>query len=252
MLEIKDFSEKQKEMAGKVIIPLDFSTMSKVTEIVDIFSPFGCYFKTGLQVITSFGLPTIVQELKNRKAKIFGDLKLLDIPNTVEEATRAASALGLDMLNLHALGGLKMMLAAKKAVDEFTNPPILLGVTILTSLDKEAMDEMDIFDKDLSVQKTVIRLAYQVKDAKLNGVIASAQEAKEIRKAIGPNFLIVTPSIRPLYSIKPDDQKRPTTPGEAISSGADYLVIGRPLYNPPDGMTPLEALFEITKEMAAI
>jgi len=252
MISFRDFSEKQKEMAKKVMIPLDFSDMARVTEIVDTFSPFGCYFKTGLQIVSTFGLPLVVQTLKKRNAKIFGDLKFLDIPNTVEAAVRSAAGLGVDMLNLHTLGGSEMMLAAKKAIDEFESPPILLGVTILTSLDKKVMDDMDTFNKDLSVQEIVVKLARQANDAKLNGVIASAQEAKKIRETLGPNFLIVTPAIRPTYAIKKDDQKRPTTPGEAIRAGSDFLVIGRPIYEPPNGMTPIEALFNVTEEMAAV
>ena len=207
-------------------------------------------FKVGKETFTSFG-PEIVRGVQERGGKVFLDLKFHDIPNTVAAAAEAATRLGVAMFNLHALGGRKMMeeaVRAAKAVSERMGSPmpVVLAVTVLTSLNDRDMEELGFHET--SPQRLVVRLARLAKEAGVSGVVASAQEAEIIRAACGGDFVIVTPGIRTNGSTQRDDQKRVVTPEEAVRRGADYLVVGRPIIKAPD---PVAAADGILEAMAA-
>lgn len=201
-------------------------------------------FKIGKQLFTAEG-PRAVEKLAGLGAGIFLDLKFHDIPNTVAGAVRAAAELpGVRLLNVHVLGGTEMMRAAVRAVAGKKNRPMVLGVTLLTSMDEEAMDRVGILGPPA---KRVVRLARLAKQAGLDGVVASPLEVTEIRRACGGKFLTVVPGIRP-ESTQENDQSRTATPGEAIRAGADYLVVGRPITAAKD---PRAAAKKILEEMSA-
>jgi len=203
-------------------------------------------FKVGKEAFTSFG-PAIVKSVQERGGKVFLDLKFHDIPNTVAGAAEAATKLGVAMFNLHALGGRKMMeeaVRAAKAVSERMGSPmpVVLAVTVLTSLNEGDMEELG-FHK-ASPQQLVVRLARLAKEAGVSGVVASAQEAESIRDACGRDFVIVTPGIRTSGTTQRDDQKRVVTPEEAVRRGADYLVVGRPILEAPDPVAAADGIVE--------
>ena len=182
-------------------------------------------FKVGLQLFTAEG-PRAVQELAGLGFDVFLDLKFHDIPNTVAGAVAAAAKLPrVRLLNLHASGGVEMMRAAREAAGSGKNRPALLAVTILTSLDAPALRRMGMSGSPASRGLALARLA---KQAGMDGVVASAHEARSIRHACGPKFLIVVPGVRPVAASL-NDQSRVATPAEAIHAGADYLVVGRPI-----------------------
>lgn len=200
--------------------------------------------KVGLELFTSEG-PRAVIELREAGARIFCDLKLHDIPNTVAGAVRALARLKVAMLTLHASGGRAMLEAARKAADEFQagDRPALLGVTVLTSLAAADLEEIG-FSRSASEQ--VLALAELCRRAGLDGVVAPAAEAAAIKKALGQDFLVVTPGIRPRGS-EPGDQRRIATPAGAVISGADYIVVGRPITEAAD---PARAAEQIAVEIA--
>jgi len=199
--------------------------------------------KVGFQLFTAEG-PGAVQKLAGLGFDIFLDLKFHDIPNTVAGAVAAAASLpNVRMLTLHTTGGLAMMRAAREALAGQKNRPALLGVTILTSLDAQGLREVGISG---SPTARVVSLARLAKEAGLDGVVSSAHEARAIRKACGPKFLIVVPGVRPL-SAAANDQSRVATPSEAIRAGADYLVIGRPITG---AASPRAAAVAIAAELA--
>jgi orotidine-5'-phosphate decarboxylase len=200
--------------------------------------------KVGSQLFTSEG-PRAVQKLAGLGFGVFLDMKYHDIPNTVAGAVSAAAALpGVSMMTLHASGGLKMMRAAREALVSRKKRPTLLGVTLLTSLDAGALRRVGIQGPPA---RRVVALARLAKEAGLDGVVASAHEAKAIRRACGPRFLIVVPGIRPVGASR-DDQARVATPAEAIRAGANYLVVGRPISGASD---PAAAARAIAKQVAA-
>jgi orotidine-5'-phosphate decarboxylase len=202
-------------------------------------------FKVGKQLFTAEG-PQAVKKLAGLGADIFLDLKFHDIPNTVAGAVAAAARLPrVRMLTLHTTGGLAMMRAAREAVAGRKNRPALLGVTLLTSLDARALRRVGISGP---VASRVVALARLAKEAGLDGVVSSAQEAEAIRRACGPNFLIVVPGVRP-SSAPSQDQSRVATPAEAIQAGADYLVVGRPV---TAAKNPRAAALAINQEIAAV
>lgn len=202
------------------------------------------FFKVGKQLFTAEG-PQAVKKLAGLGADIFLDLKFHDIPNTVAGAVAAAAGLPrVRMLTLHATGGLAMMRAARQAVAGKKNRPLLLGVTLLTSLDSEALRRIGIAGP---VASRVVALARLAKEAGLDGVVSSPQEARAIRRACGQKFLIVVPGVRP-KSAAAQDQSRVATPAEAIRAGADYLVVGRPITAAKD---PRAAALAIHEEIAA-
>lgn len=222
----------------KIIVPLDVNNIEAAKTLVKQLAPHVGAFKVGLELMNNCGAPQIVNELQVGDAKIFFDGKFNDIPNTVAAAARAVTRLGVWMFNVHALGGRAMMEAAREAVDYTSRAsnvfkPIVLAVTILTSLDRAALQEVGLDVKDDNgLRDEVVRLARLAKDSGLDGVVASPKEIEPIREACGRDFLIVTPGVRPSWAAS-NDQKRVTTPAEAVRMGADYLVIGRPITKPP-------------------
>ena len=225
---------------NRVIIPLDVSSVSGALALVDQLGDEADFYKIGFELYTRGGLE-VVRELVSRDKRVFLDIKLHDIPNTVARAVEAASDLGVDLLTLHASGGQRMMAAAAEARSSHLK---LLGVTVLTSM---TTDEMaSAWGREISsVRDEVLRLANLGKEAGLDGIVSSALEASWIRQKIGPSFLIVTPGIRPAGSDS-DDQNRVATPREAVQSGADFLVIGRPITQADD---PSAAFAAVLKEI---
>ena len=226
-------------MENKIIIPLDLG-YKEALELANLLDPEICRLKIGNQLFTSSG-PKIVKELHEQGFDIFLDLKFHDIPNTVHEAIKSAADLGVWMVNLHASGGKQMLEAAKKALKQYSNPPLLIAVTVLTSLSQESLSDIGI--NNLNDQ--VMRLTKLAKDSGLDGIVCSALDTKSIKREFGEEFLTVTPGIRPSGSSL-DDQSRVSTPFEAIKNGSDYLVIGRPITGSAD---PRKALEEIYKQI---
>jgi len=210
-------------MKDKIIVALDVSFSDAVKIIEDVGDKVG-YFKVNSLFVEN---PGIVKVIKDNGGKVFLDLKFHDIPNTV--ANHCSVVKNVDMLTIHTSGGLEMM---KKAVEAFDSErPLLLGVTVLTSIDQERLNnELKV---NGLVENQVVHLAKLAKKAGLDGVIASAKETKLIKQVCGGDFLVVTPGIRPAWSVK-DDQKRVLTPKEAIDNGSDYLVIGRAITGQSD------------------
>ena len=225
---------------NRVIIPLDVPSVSDALALVDRLGDEADFYKVGFELYTRGGLE-VVRELVSRDKRVFLDIKLHDIPNTVARAVEAASDLGVDLLTLHASGGQRMMEAAAEARSGHLK---LLGVTVLTSM---TTDEMaSVWGRKISlVRDEVFRLANLGKEAGLDGIVSSALEASWIRQKLGPSFLIVTPGIRPAGS-NSDDQNRVVTPKEAVRSGADFLVIGRPITQADD---PSAAFAAVLKEV---
>ena len=228
-----------------IIVALDVSNKEKAFKLFDDLGQNAGALKIGLEMFIRFG-PDIVKNAVERGAKIMLDLKLHDIPNTVQRATANVSMLGADLLTIHTTGGKKMMRAARRGVDEAKEKsgvrgPKLLGVTVLTSISEEILNSELGVDK--SIQEQVTALALMAKEAGLDGVVASPKEIKSIREACGKDFLIVTPGIRPAGS-SVDDQKRVCTPEQAIADGADYLVIGRPILNAENPQKRLKEIVE--------
>jgi orotidine-5'-phosphate decarboxylase len=241
---------KNRISAGeKLILALDVSEHSHAIELVDKFKDYVEIFKVGLELFISSG-PRIVEDINKKDKKVFLDLKLHDIPNTVSKAAIAATRLGVHMFNLHASGGLEMMKRCRDNVVEIClkeniERPKILGVTVLTSLTREILrDELGI---QHGVRTHVRYLSGLALKAGLDGVISSARETEIVRNHCGRGFLIVTPGIRPSWT-PPDDQKRTATPKEAVRAGADYLVIGRAVIQQAD---PLKAIELIALEILA-
>ena len=232
----------------RLIVALDVSGIKQAENIMARLGDNVSYYKVGSQLFTLCG-PKIIELIKRQGRKIFLDLKFHDIPNTVAKASLAAYELGVDMFNMHAMGGVSMMESAAKAVADAAasgkNPkPLMLGVTILTSIDKPTLKEvLGTTERDISAQ--VLHLAGLSQRAGLDGVVASPHEISLIRKSLGQSFVILTPGIRPADS-SADDQKRFLTPSQAIKIGADYLVVGRPITAAQD---PADAAIKIIKEI---
>jgi orotidine-5'-phosphate decarboxylase len=210
----------------RLCVALDGSDRRWIITTASSLAPHVGWLKLGLEAFTAFG-PELVTEVTGLGARVFLDLKLHDIPNTVRRAAANCAATGAAMFNVHASGGRAMLTAALEgAVRGSGNQPAkVLAVTVLTSLDREAIQELG-FDHD--ADELVVRWARLAKDVGLDGVVASAHEARSVRRECGPDFLIVTPGIRPSWSVT-GDQKRVMTPGEAAAAGADILVVGRPI-----------------------
>src|SRR3989338_7918584 len=228
----------------RLIFALDVPSLHEVKRWVRLLKGYVGVFKVAKELFTACG-PKAVEIIHNAGGEIFLDLKFHDIPNTAAKAGVAAARLGVKMFNVHTLGGLDMMKAVRKAVDKTCkkdNRPIILGVTILTSMNEKAMKEVGVQGP---VKKRVLYLAGLAKKAGLDGVVASPLEAKDIKKRFGKDFIIVTPGIR-MPDSKPDDQNRTMTPKEAIATGADYIVVGRPIR---EAKKPVEAVNKILEEM---
>jgi orotidine-5'-phosphate decarboxylase len=229
----------------QLLIALDVETGVQALSLADRLRGVAGGFKIGHRLFTAEG-PVMVRTLAERGDRVFLDLKYHDIPNTVATAVDAAVALGAWMINVHASGGLKMMQAAKAAADEAAarhgrQTPLVIGVTVLTSMNAAALGETGVADPLLD---QVVRLATLAQAAGLDGVVASPQETAVIRKACGPDFVIVTPGIRGGVATASgkDDQERTMSAGEAIAAGASYIVVGRPIIAAADPRAAGEAI----------
>ncbi|WP_173272177.1 orotidine-5'-phosphate decarboxylase [Thiosulfatimonas sediminis] len=221
----------------KVLIALDFPDSISALEFVAQLNPNECRLKVGKELFAVAG-PEFVKQLIRQQFDVFLDLKYHDIPNTVAKAVQAAARMGVWMVNVHASGGSKMMEAAKQALAEFEQPPLLIAVTVLTSMQREDLAEIGL---DVEPQEHVLRLAKLTKQSGLDGVVCSAQETAMLRTELGPDFCLVTPGIRPAGA-DVNDQKRIMTPADAIKSGSSYLVIGRPITQAADPVAALKAI----------
>ncbi len=223
-----------------VVVALDFEQKAAALDLVSQLDPTLCRLKVGKEMFTHFG-PGFVTELQQRKFDVFLDLKFHDIPNTVAKAVRAAADLGVWMVNVHASGGSKMMQAAAQALTDFgDDKPLLIAVTVLTSMEQTDLTELGI---TRSVAEQVSHLAGLTKQAGLDGVVCSAQEAVLLKQQCGDDFCLVTPGIRPAFAGS-DDQKRVMTPSQALAAGVDYLVIGRPITKAANPLQALQAIYQ--------
>ncbi|MCK5395394.1 MAG: orotidine-5'-phosphate decarboxylase [Gammaproteobacteria bacterium] len=233
-------SQQYTSKQPQIIVALDFATEREAMELVDRLEPSMCRLKVGKELFTRCG-PVLVKQLVDRNFDVFLDLKFHDIPNTVAHACDAAADLGVWMLNVHALGGEKMMLAAKRALSG-SGSPLLIAVTWLTSSGQAELDALGI---NATPQEMVSRLATMTRNSGLDGIVCSAQETLFLRESIGEDFLLVTPGIR-LAGAEKDDQCRVVTPEKAIQDGASYLVIGRPITQAED---PCKVLRTINQDI---
>jgi orotidine-5'-phosphate decarboxylase len=229
----------------RVIVPLDVPDADAALALAARLDPKLCRVKVGKELFVAAG-PAVVARLQERGFEVFLDLKFHDIPNTVAGACRAAARLGVWMVNVHASGGQEMMLAAREAVGSVARPPLLIAVTILTSLSDADMQQLGFGS---SVQETVERLATLASTSGMDGVVCSAHEARALRAGLGPGFVLVTPGIRLPDSVK-DDQSRVMTPLEAVRRGSDYLVIGRPITQAENPAAVLESIRASLQESA--
>ena len=221
----------------RVIVALDFPDAGAALAAAGRLDPALCRVKVGKELFVSAG-PAIVGQLHERGFEVFLDLKFHDIPNTVAGACRAAARLGVWMLNVHASGGSAMMRAAREAVAAFPRPPLLIGVTVLTSLSDAELGEVGFAG---SAADNVARLARLAASSGLDGVVCSAEEAAMLREALGADFVTVTPGIR-LAGGEKGDQSRVVTPEDAVRLGAHYLVIGRPVTQAADPAATLQSI----------
>lgn len=222
----------------QLIVALDVESFGKAKRWVDLLYPKVKIFKVGLELFLASGR-NIIRYIKRKGAKVFLDLKFYDIPNTVAKASGQMVRLGVDMFTLHAQGGAEMLYAAKQAVKQEAKhrkrqPPLLLGVTVLTSKDNK-----------VDLKQHVLSLAREVKAARLDGIVCSVWEAKAAREKLGNNFMIATPGIR-LDKQTKDDQRRTATPKQAQQAGSNFLVIGRPILEAKD---PLSVVQKILNEL---
>lgn len=229
---------------NRVIVPLDVESSDEALTWVDRLGDQGEFYKVGLELYTRAG-PEVVRELIDRGKRVFLDLKLHDIPNTVAGAVRAASDLGVDLLTVHASGGPTMLDAAARARSGGLR---LLAVTVLTSLSPDEMST--VWGREIrSVREEVGRLAIMAQEAGMDGIVASALEASWVRGQVEDDFIIVTPGIRPSGADR-GDQSRVATPTDAIRAGADYLVVGRPIMQAADPAAALAAVIEEVEQAA--
>jgi orotidine-5'-phosphate decarboxylase len=228
---------------SKIIVALDYADAASAQALVARLDPALCKLKVGKELFTAAG-PAFVESLVKQQYDVFLDLKFHDIPNTVAKACQAAANLGVWMLNVHASGGLPMMQAAREGLDKAfgSQAPLLIAVTVLTSMDEPTLHSLGI---QRSLSEHVLALASLTQQAGLHGVVCSAQEAAMLKQALGQDFCLVTPGIRPADASQ-DDQTRIVTPKDAIALGSHYLVIGRPITQAAD---PIVALNTIIKNI---
>jgi orotidine-5'-phosphate decarboxylase len=215
-------SSGQQKFGPGVIVALDYDNLPDCETLIQKLNPRECRLKIGKELFTACG-PKAVETLQNRGFEVFLDLKFHDIPATVAKALKSAANLGVWMVNVHASGGPRMLEAAVNAVQQCRHKPLLIGVTVLTSMEQMELNAIGI---TTPLQQQVIHLAGLVDQAGLDGAVCSAQEASVLRTEFGENFVLVTPGIRP-EGVAHDDQRRTMTPIEAIKAGSNYLVVGR-------------------------
>lgn len=240
-----NLTPQQKKLKEKIIVALDTPSLDVVKKLVRELKGFVDVYKIGSELFTAQGWDAL-KVVIDSGARVFLDLKYHDIPNTVAKAALVACEKEIFMFNVHTLGGIDMMKAAKEAVDERvklgTNRPIILGVTVLTSHSEKNLKDLGI---ERALRDQVLYLAGMAKKAGLDGVVSSPREVEMLRKEFGPDFVIVTPGIRPPGSPK-DDQKRTLSPKEAFDEGASYIVVGRPV---AAAHSPKEAMAKIISEL---
>lgn len=228
-----------KVVKSPVIVALDNMTVDAALALADKLDPTLCRLKVGKELFTRCG-PSVVKALHQRQFEVFLDLKFHDIPNTTAQAVLAAAELGVWMVNVHASAGLKAMSLAKERLLTGNHKTLLIAVTVLTSMDNDALMQTGITD---GLDAQVSRLAQLTKQAGLDGVVCSAQEAKALKALCGTDFRLITPGIR-LPADSADDQHRICTPKQALSEGSDYLVIGRSITQAPDPAAKLQAILQ--------
>ena len=227
----------------QLLIALDVSSADQAIRLSDRLRDLAGGFKIGSRLFTAEG-PRLVNELVERGHRVFLDLKYHDIPSTVATAVRAAADLGVWMLTVHASGGLAMLQAAQQAATASSSGPRVVAVTVLTSLDDDALRQIGVSQP---IPDQVESLAGLALEAGIDGVVASPLEVERIRARFGPTFTIVTPGIRTSRAGSSDDQARTLSPAHAVRAGASYLVVGRPIYADPD---PRSAALEIAQQIA--
>ena len=225
---------------NRIITALDVHSLDDMKKLVESLGDSVSFYKVGMELFYSAG-PDAVRYLKDQGKHVFLDLKVHDIPNTVGQSIRALTRLGADLMTLHGTGGRAMMEAAAEAIER----PRLLAVTVLTSIDEACWEEIG---GKYTIAETVLRLAKLAKEAGIDGTVSSPYEAKAIREMNGSDFLIVTPGIRPSFAVA-NDQKRFTTPRQALQDGASHLVIGRPITKADE---PREAVRKILEEIQGV
>ncbi|MDD2586875.1 MAG: orotidine-5'-phosphate decarboxylase [Syntrophomonadaceae bacterium] len=234
----------------RIIVALDVDTKDEALALVKNLKDYVGAFKVGMQLYNSIG-PEIVKLINDLGGKVFVDLKFHDIPNTVAAAGRVMTRLNCFMFNVHAAGGKEMMSTLAKAISEEadklgSHAPVSLAVTVLTSISQNEL-EKEMLIKNIELKELVVKWALMAQESGITGVVCSPQEITAVRQACGPGFKIVTPGIRPAWSAK-NDQKRITTPRQALDMGADYMVIGRPITR---AQNPIEAAQKIIDELEA-
>ncbi len=231
------------EDAGSpIIVALDFASVSEAMEFANQLDPSLCRVKVGKELFT-LGGPQLVEQLHQLGLQVFLDLKYHDIPNTVAAAVRASAELGVWMVDLHVGGGSRMMQAAREALEDFSTPPLLIGVTVLTSMSEEDLAELGHSE---SPKERVLKLAALAQSSGLDGVVCSAQECEALRQQCGDDFTLVTPGIR-LAGDDAGDQRRVVTPVDAMQGGSSYLVIGRSITRAED---PVATLVRIHSDLS--
>lgn len=228
---------------NRIIVALDMADDERAFNLVQQLDPTQCRVKIGKELFTRYG-PDFVERVQNAGFEVFLDLKFHDIPNTVANAVSAACELGVWMITLHAAGGSAMMRAAREAADKHTHKPLLVAVTVLTSLSDEDLTALGIAR---NTAEQVQRLSSLAQGCGMDGVVCSAAEAANLRRLLSEDFVLVTPGIRPAGDLA-DDQKRVVTPIDALKAGSNYLVIGRPITRYSH---PLEKLQAIQREISA-
>jgi orotidine-5'-phosphate decarboxylase len=218
-----------------IIVALDFAGEAQALALAERLDPARCRLKVGKELFTRLG-PAFVERLQRLGFEIFLDLKFHDIPNTVAAACAAAADLGVWMVNVHVSGGRAMMEAARARLSQYDQPPLLIGVTVLTSLDGADLAAIGCPGEPRARVLTLATLAHE---AGLDGIVCSPLEAAPVRAALGPDFRLVTPGVRPA-GVASGDQKRVMTPAEALAAGADYLVIGRPITQASDPLSVID------------
>lgn len=228
----------------RIIVALDFPAEAPALALLEQLDPSRCRVKIGKELFTRAG-PRLVEHAAAAGFDVFLDLKFHDIPNTVAAACAAAADLGVWMVNVHASGGPSMLRAARERLDRLPSPPLLIAVTVLTSLDAADLAAVGCAGDPA---ERVLELARLTQVAGLDGIVCSPLEAGPVRQALGPDFRLVTPGVRPA-SAERGDQKRVMTPAQALAAGADYLVIGRPITG---ALEPMQALAAIEREVDGV
>ncbi|RAP76626.1 orotidine-5'-phosphate decarboxylase [Paenibacillus montanisoli] len=236
----------REQAAGRIMVALDYPDAASAEALVRSLEGIPCFMKVGMQLYYAAG-PDFVRSLKERGYKVFLDLKMHDIPNTVKGGANSITKLGVDVFNVHAAGGVQMMKAAMEGVEQALagdaklQPPLVIAVTQLTSTSQQVLNEE--IGIGGSVQDAVVRYAQLAKEAGLGGVVASPQEVQLIKAACGTEFRTITPGIRPAGADL-NDQTRIMTPSQALQQGTDYMVIGRPITAAADPRQALESIIE--------